>query len=79
VGRPRGGSLIVDNSPQSYAFQPGCAVPIGTFIDDMQDQELLDCLDVLLAVEGAADVRDALPDALARKAAGLPMGGAAAP
>jgi RNA polymerase II subunit A small phosphatase-like protein len=79
VGRPLGGSLIVDNSPHSYAFQPECAVPIGTFIDDMQDQELLDCLDVLLAVEAAADVRDALPDALARKAAGMPMGGAAAP
>jgi RNA polymerase II subunit A small phosphatase-like protein len=52
-------------------FQPENALPIGTFIDDMQDQELLDCLDLLLAVEKVEDVRAHLGPILARKQAGL--------
>lgn len=28
----------MDNSPHSYIFQPENALPIGTFIDDPQDQ-----------------------------------------
>jgi hypothetical protein len=112
LGRDLAHTIIVDNSPHSYAFQPENAVPIGTFIDDPQDQvssvtppgqgrghtfpgqgsamhawcdvrgpgsaaappppppprddppalpfllqELLDCLDVLLAIEPVEDVR----------------------
>jgi hypothetical protein len=33
------------------------AVPIGTFIDNMEDQELLDLLPQLLRVEAVDDVR----------------------
>lgn len=73
MGRELSQTIIVDNSPHSYAFQPECAIPIGTFIDDMQDQELLDCLDILMAVEHSPDVRTALPGALECKAAGLPL------
>ena len=40
-----------------YVFQPDNAVPIGTFIDNMEDRELMDILPVLLAVEKVADVR----------------------
>ncbi|KDD71757.1 NLI interacting factor-like phosphatase [Helicosporidium sp. ATCC 50920] len=57
LGRPLESTIIVDNSPHSYVFQPENAVPIGTFIDDMADEELLDCLDLLLAVEPGPDVR----------------------
>jgi RNA polymerase II subunit A small phosphatase-like protein len=32
-------------------------VPISTFIDDMEDQELLELLPQLLQVEGVEDVR----------------------
>eukprot|EP00887_Chlorella_sp_A99_P000730 scaffold5.g730.t1 len=53
-----------------YVFQPENAIPITTFIDDMQDQELLDCLDMLLAVEKVEDVRAHLGSLLARRAGG---------
>lgn len=65
MGRDMADVVIVDNSPHSYAFQPENAVPIGTFIDDMEDQELLECLDILLAIEKAEDVREALVDIFA--------------
>lgn len=38
-------------------FQPDNALPIGTFIDDPNDHELLDILPVLKAVEKVDDVR----------------------
>jgi hypothetical protein len=38
LGRDLSEVIIVDNSPHSYMFQPENALPIGTFIDDMQDQ-----------------------------------------
>lgn len=38
LGRDLAQTIIVDNSPHSYIFQPENALPIGTFIDDMQDQ-----------------------------------------
>ncbi|KAK9845903.1 hypothetical protein WJX81_005612 [Elliptochloris bilobata] len=60
LGRPLADSIIVDNSPHSYVFQPDNAVPIGTFIDNMDDRELMDILPVLLAVEKVADVRQHL-------------------
>ncbi|CAL5221322.1 g3496 [Coccomyxa viridis] len=57
LGRPLQDSIIVDNSPHSYVFQPDNALPIGTFIDDPSDRELLDILPVLQKVEKVADVR----------------------
>lgn len=71
LGRELSNVIIVDNSPHSYIFQPENALPIGTFIDDPQDQEMLDCLDSLLAVEKADDVRAALASVLTRKQQGL--------
>ena len=38
----------MDNSPHSYVFQPENAMPIGTFIDEKDDVELLDILPILL-------------------------------
>ena len=60
LGRDLAATVIVDNSPHSYVFQPENAVPISTFIDDASDQELLEVLPQLLKVEGAADVRAVL-------------------
>ena len=40
LGRPLADSIIVDNSPHSYVFQPENALPIGTFIDDPNDREV---------------------------------------
>jgi len=75
MGREMSQMILVDNSPHSYAFQPENAIPIETFIDDMQDQELLECLDLLLAVEKAPDARPALAMAMARKDTGMPLTG----
>jgi hypothetical protein len=38
LGRDLADVIIVDNSPHSYIFQPENAVPISTFIDNMEDQ-----------------------------------------
>lgn len=59
LGRDLRRTIIVDNSPHSYAFQPENAVPIGTFIDDLEEQELLDVLPILLelAKPEVTDVR----------------------
>lgn len=67
MGRDPSQMILVDNSPHSYIFQPENALPIGTFIDDMDDQELLECLDVLLEVEFAPDVRPSLAAELTRR------------
>ena len=40
LGRALADTIIVDNSPHSYVFQPDNALPIGTFIDDPDDQVL---------------------------------------
>ena len=60
LGRDLGQVIIVDNSPHSYIFQPENALPIGTFIDDPEDGELLDILPVLSSVERTNDIRQHL-------------------
>lgn len=60
LGRDLAHTIIVDNSPHSYVFQPSNAVPIGTFIDNMEDQELLEIMPLLLQVEQYDDVRTLL-------------------
>lgn len=69
LGRDLSSTIIVDNSPHSYVFQPANAVPISTFIDDMEDQELLELLPQLLQVETVDDVRNYLGANLARSKA----------
>lgn len=68
LGRPLTDSIIVDNSPHSYVFQPDNAVPVSTFIDDPADVELLQILPLLLAVERVPDVRPHLAHHVARLA-----------
>jgi len=57
LGRDLSQTIIVDNSPHSYIFQPENALPIGTFIDDMEDRELLDMLPMLEKMQNVEDVR----------------------
>jgi hypothetical protein len=38
LGRHLASTVIVDNSPHAYVFQPDCAVAIPSFIDDMADR-----------------------------------------
>eukprot|EP00959_Pyramimonas_sp_CCMP1952_P043565 910950-Pyramimonas_sp.AAC.1 len=58
LGRPPEDVIIIDNSPHSYIFQPENAVPIGTFIGDTHDQDLLDLIPFLLSIREHDDVRE---------------------
>jgi len=60
LGRKLEDTIIVDNSPHSYIFQPENAIPIGTFIGDPQDHELLDMIPLLADTRMSEDVRDML-------------------
>ena len=52
--------LIIDNSPASYIFQPENALPISSWIDNPNDQELLDLITPLTELTKAYDVSDFL-------------------
>lgn len=60
LGRCLKNLVIIDNSPHSYIFQPENAIPIGTFIDDPSDRELLDVLPYVMSLHQVDDVRTAL-------------------
>jgi len=60
LGRELSKTIIVDNSPHSYIFQPENAVPISTFIDDMGDQDLLSLLECLDVLADCDDVRNGI-------------------
>jgi len=61
LGRKMEDIMIVDNSPQSYRFQPQNAIPITSWFDDPNDTELFDilpCLETTLVT--TPDVRNVL-------------------
>jgi len=60
LGRELQDTIIIDNSPHSYIFQPENAIPIGTFVGDNNDQDLLDLIPFLLSMAECDDVRDIL-------------------
>lgn len=57
LGRPLSRTLIIDNSPVSYALQPENAVPIDAFYTDETDRELDDILFILEKARTLDDVR----------------------
>ena len=58
LGRDLRNVIIVDNSPNAYSFQPENAIPILTWIDDMNDSELEKIGDLLEYMAKTDDVRD---------------------
>lgn len=56
IGRKLENSLIVDNSPHSYALHPHNAVNILTWFDDPNDTELFDMMPFLKKLTGIKDV-----------------------
>ena len=60
IGRDAADTIIVDNSPASYLFQPENALPCESFIDDPQDRELYALADMLETIQSVVDVREAL-------------------
>jgi len=61
LGRRMEDIMIIDNSPQSYRFQPQNAIPCTSWFDDRRDTELIDLLDVMeTTLVKVADVRSVL-------------------
>lgn len=60
LGRPLKDCIIVDNSPQSYIFQPENAIPIPSWFDDENDTALRDLIPVLKKLAKETDVRSIL-------------------
>jgi len=61
LGRKMSEVMIIDNSPQSYRFQPRNAIPCTSWFDDPNDTELIDLMPVLTTtLKDCDDVRDIL-------------------
>lgn len=60
LGRSLESTIIVDNSPFSYKFQPTHAIPIASWFQDTEDRQLLDLLPFLDDLESAPDVAPVL-------------------
>ena len=56
LGRDLKQTVIVDNSPYSYAFHPQNAFPISSFIDNPNDDELLNAIPYLRELAKCEDV-----------------------
>jgi NLI interacting factor-like phosphatase len=65
LGRPLERTVIVDNSPASYMWNPDSAIPSVSYIDDKEDDGLLKILEVLMLLKASPDVRVDLPGARA--------------
>ena len=52
--------LILDNSPNSYLFQPESALPIVSWYDDLEDTLLYEYIPILQGLSVVDDVREAL-------------------
>ncbi|OMJ72290.1 hypothetical protein SteCoe_29311 [Stentor coeruleus] len=67
LGRDLRHVIIVDNSPVSYSLQPMNAVPIKTWIDDPDDDELNSCWNVLQHLSRVDDIPKVLGEIKKRK------------
>lgn len=60
LGRRMQDIIFIDNSPQSFLYQPQNAIPIPSWFDDKTDTALRDLIPVLEYLSTADDVRDSL-------------------
>jgi len=70
LGRDLSQTLIIDNSPYSYIFQPDNAIPISSWFSDQNDRQLYEIIPIL---DTLLDVDDVCA-ALASKDIQLPQG-----
>ena len=57
IGRPLSQTVIVDNTPHAYLFNPQNAVPITTWTNDKNDTELKKLIPILDELNKVSDVR----------------------
>lgn len=62
IGRPLPTTLLLDNCNLSYMFQPDNGVPITSWFDDMEDQELLELIPSLRSIASAVNVYDGVKE-----------------
>lgn len=60
IGRPLKDTIIIDNSPASYLFNPENAVPIESWFDDPNDNDLIELLPYLEQLTRVDDVMTVL-------------------
>lgn len=60
LGRDIQNVLIIDNSPSSYLFHPENALPVTTWLDDPNDNELAEITDFLIQLSKADNMVNAL-------------------
>jgi len=62
MGRDLKRTMIIDNSPHSFAFNPENAIPCESWFDDYEERELYDLIPILegLADESVTDVMEEL-------------------
>lgn len=63
LGRPITDTIILDNSPASYIFNPNNAVPVSSWFNDPHDAELTDLIPFLADLTQAPDIRGILDPA----------------
>lgn len=56
IGRPAASTLLLDNSPVCYLFQPEQAMPIESFFEDKEDKMLITILPILDELAGCDDI-----------------------
>lgn len=64
LGRDLNRVIIIDNCPQSYALQPGNAIPISSWFNDSSDTELTSLLPLLNRLSTSTNIVNDLPELL---------------